>query len=131
MDDDSEHKVDDSDDGRVLDSEEIREEECDIVSENDGNTAMLTVEMSAFLSGFSGSTPTLVLLAPGLLWPGEAIHLELLGRKRVKAVLVYDVILTQAASPHIWSRRGVPQPCMLWRSAHGCGSTAHPLTHPP
>ena len=43
--DDSEHKVDDSDDGWVLDSEEIGEEESQIVSESDGNTAVSTVEM--------------------------------------------------------------------------------------
>ena len=44
MDGDSEHKVDDWDDGWVLDSEQIGEEESE-VSESDGNTAMLTVEM--------------------------------------------------------------------------------------
>ena len=44
MGDDSEHKVDDQDDGRVLDSEQIGEEESE-ASESDGNTAMLTVEM--------------------------------------------------------------------------------------
>ena len=43
--DDSEHKVDYSDYGRVLDSELIGEEESDIGSESDGKTAMLTVEM--------------------------------------------------------------------------------------
>ena len=43
--DDSEYKVDDSDDGWVLDSEEIGEEESQIVSESDGNTAVSTVEM--------------------------------------------------------------------------------------
>ena len=52
MDDDSEHKVDDLDDGWVLNSERIREEESETVSESDGNTAVLTVEMWAFLSGF-------------------------------------------------------------------------------
>ena len=45
MDDDSEHKVVDSDDGWVLDSVYTGEEESDIVSESDGNTAMLTVKM--------------------------------------------------------------------------------------
>ena len=43
--DDSEYKVDDSDDGWVLDSEEIGEEESQIMSESDGNTAVSTVEM--------------------------------------------------------------------------------------
>ena len=46
MDDDSKHKVVDSDDGWVLmfDSEQTGEEESEIVSERDGNTAMLAVE---------------------------------------------------------------------------------------
>ena len=49
--------------------------ESEIVSESDGNTAMLTVEMRACLSGFSCSTPTLLLLAPILLLGlGEATH---------------------------------------------------------
>ena len=52
--------------------------------ENDGNTAMLTVKMLAFLSGFSCPTPTFLLLAPMLLRLGEATHSELLGMKRVK-----------------------------------------------
>ena len=52
MDDDSKHKVDDLDNGWVLNSEQIGEEESDIVLENDGNTAVLTVKMWAFLSGF-------------------------------------------------------------------------------
>ena len=45
MDDNNDHKVDDSDSGWVLDSEEIGEEESEIVSDSDSNTAMLTVEM--------------------------------------------------------------------------------------
>ena len=64
MDDVSEHKVDDSDDGWVLDPEWIGEEKSDTVSESDGNTVMLTIKMSAFLSGFSCPTPTWLLLAP-------------------------------------------------------------------
>ena len=44
-DDDSQHKVDDSDDGWVLNSEQIGEEESETVSESEGNTAMSTVEM--------------------------------------------------------------------------------------
>ena len=64
MDYDSEHKVDDSDDRWVLDSEWIGEEESETVSESDGNSAMLTVEMWAFLSGFSCPAPTFILLAP-------------------------------------------------------------------
>ena len=54
------------------------------MSESDGNTAMVTVKMWAFLSGFSCPTPTLLLLAPILLGLGEATHSELLDRKRVK-----------------------------------------------
>ena len=68
MDDDSEHKVDDSDDGWVLYSEWIREEESDIVPESDGHTAMLTVEMWAFLSGFSCRHPYAVPLSPNITW---------------------------------------------------------------
>ena len=45
MNDDSEHKVDDPDDGWVLDSEYIGEEEREVVSESDGNTAVLPIEM--------------------------------------------------------------------------------------
>ena len=41
MDDDSEREVDDSDNGWVLDSEQ----ESEIVSESEGNTAMLIVEL--------------------------------------------------------------------------------------
>ena len=48
MDDDSEHKVDDSDDGWVLDSEQIWKEESEIVSESDGNTAMLLLKCEHF-----------------------------------------------------------------------------------
>ena len=44
MDDDSEHKVDDSDDGWVLDSEYTGKEESDTASESDCNTTMLTVK---------------------------------------------------------------------------------------
>ena len=61
MNDDGEHKVDDMDGWLVLDSEKSGEEESDIVSESDGNMAMLTAEMWAFLSGFSCPTPTLLL----------------------------------------------------------------------
>ena len=43
------------------------EEESEVVSESDGNTAILIVEMWAFLSGFSCPVPTLRLLAPMLL----------------------------------------------------------------
>ena len=52
MDDDSEHKVDDLDGGWVLGSESSGEEESDILSESDVNTAMLIVEICAFLSFF-------------------------------------------------------------------------------
>ena len=45
MDFDHEHKDDDSDNGWVLDPEKTGEEESEIVPENVGNTAMLTVEM--------------------------------------------------------------------------------------
>ena len=48
MGDDSGHKVVGSDNGWVLDSEYIVEEESGIVSESDGNTAMFTVKMSRF-----------------------------------------------------------------------------------
>ena len=41
----SKHRDDDSDNGWVLDSEKTGEEESEIVSENDDNTAVLTVEM--------------------------------------------------------------------------------------
>ena len=44
--------------------------------------------MWAFLSRFSCPTLALLLLAPILLGPGEAIHSELLGTKRVKGWLV-------------------------------------------
>ena len=47
-------------------------------------TPMLTVEMWAFLLGFSFPAPTLRLIAPILLWLGEATHSKLLGTKRVK-----------------------------------------------
>ena len=53
------------------------------MSESDGNTAVLIVEMWVFLSGFSCPTPTLLPSAPKLLWLGEATHSELLGTKRV------------------------------------------------
>ena len=45
MDDDSRHKVDDLDNGWVFDSAKIGQEESEVVSESDGNTAVLTVEM--------------------------------------------------------------------------------------
>ena len=82
----SKHKDDDSDNGWVLDPEKTGEEESEIVPENVGSTAMLTVEMWAFLSGFSCYTQTLLLLAPVLLGPGEATYPELLGMKRVKMI---------------------------------------------
>ena len=93
MDDYSEHKVDDSNDGWVLDSEKVGEKESDIVSdsENDGNTAMLAAEIWVFLLGFSCPTPTLLLLAPILLWPGEATQLELLGTKRIKGFFLVAI----------------------------------------
>ena len=53
------------------------------MSESDGNTAVLTIEMLAFLS-VSCPTPTLLLLAPVLLGLGEATRSELFGTKRVK-----------------------------------------------
>ena len=84
MDDDSEHKADDSDDGLVLDSEWIGEEESEDVSEGDGNTAILTVRMWAFFSGFSCPIWTLLLLAPILLELGEATHSENLVRIGLK-----------------------------------------------
>ena len=52
MNDVSGHKNDDSDDGRVLDFKYIGEEENEVVSESDGNTGKLIVEMWAFLSFF-------------------------------------------------------------------------------
>ena len=55
------------------------------VSQSDGNTAVLSVEMWAFLSGFSCPTPTLLLFVPALFGPREATHWELLGMKRVNA----------------------------------------------
>ena len=55
------------------------------MSESDGNTAMLTVKMSAFSSGFSCPTQTLLLLAPVSLGPAKATRSEFLGRKRVKS----------------------------------------------
>ena len=57
-------KLIDLDDGWVLDSEKIGEEESGVVLESDGNTAMLTVKMSAFLSRVSCPTLTLLLLSP-------------------------------------------------------------------
>ena len=45
MGDDSEHIVDDSDDGWVLESEQTGEKKSEIVSESDGNNAVLTVKM--------------------------------------------------------------------------------------
>ena len=45
MDDDSEHKVDELDDGWELDSEWTGEKESEIVSESDDNTAVLAVRM--------------------------------------------------------------------------------------
>ena len=45
MDNVSERKSDDLDDGWVLESKYFGEKESDIVSENDGNTTMLIVEM--------------------------------------------------------------------------------------
>ena len=49
------------------------------------NTAMLTVEMWALLSGFSCPTQTLLILAPILLGSGEATHSALLRMKRVNS----------------------------------------------
>ena len=48
------------------------------MSESDGTSEMFTVEMSAFLLGFSCPVPTLRFII-GL---GEATHSELLGTKR-------------------------------------------------
>ena len=48
MDDDSENKTDDLDDGLVFDSEWIGQEECEIVPEGDGNSAVLTIETWAY-----------------------------------------------------------------------------------
>ena len=62
------------------------------MSESDGNTAMLTVEMGAFLLGFSCPTPAVLLLAPILLGLGEATRSELLGTKRVKTSYTYIYI---------------------------------------
>ena len=45
MGDDSEHDVDDSDDGWVLDFEEIQKEQSETVLESEHNTALLNVEM--------------------------------------------------------------------------------------
>ena len=86
--DESKHKVNNVDDGWVLDSALIGEEESDIVSESDGNTAMLTVEMWTFLLSFSCPTPTLLLLAPVLLGLGETDHSEILGTERVNQIKV-------------------------------------------
>ena len=77
--DDSKHSVEDSEDGWALDSEYTDEKESEIVSESDGNAAMLTVKMWAFLSIFSCPTQTALLLAPILLGPGEATHSESFG----------------------------------------------------
>ena len=77
MDFDSEHKYD----AGVLNSE--------VVSESDGNTAVLTVEMCTFLSGFLCPAQTLLLLDPVLLGPGEATHSELLGTKRVNTTFSF------------------------------------------
>ena len=63
--------------------------------ESDGNTAMLTVEIWAFLSGFSCPTPTLLLLAPILLGLGEATHPELLGTKWVINPSVFSSVAVQ------------------------------------
>ena len=57
-----------------------------MVSESDGNTAMLTIKMLAFLLGFSCPTPTLLLLAPIL----QVTHSELLGTKRAKPFSLED-----------------------------------------
>ena len=94
--DDSEHKVDDSDDGWMLDSEEFGQEESEIVSESDCKTAMFTVEMCALWSSFTRPTPALLLLAPILLGLGEATHSELLGTKRVNQFSWYEIMVGNA-----------------------------------
>ena len=63
--DDDEHKVVDSDDGWVFDSEYTCEEESETVSESDGNTAMLTVETWAFYPDFPAQ-PNLAPLIPNI-----------------------------------------------------------------
>ena len=45
MDDDSRHKVDVLDNGWVFDSAKIGQEESEVVSESDGNTALSSVKM--------------------------------------------------------------------------------------
>ena len=82
MDYDSEHKVDDSDDGWVLDSEYTGVLESEVGSESDGNTAVLTVEMWGFLSGFSCSTQTLFLLAPIITWARGSDSLRIISHEK-------------------------------------------------
>ena len=52
-------------------------DESEIVSESDGNTAMLTLKMGAFLLGFSCPTQT-APLSPNIAWRSEerscAVH---------------------------------------------------------
>ena len=52
----------------MLDSEEIGEEEGEIVSECNGKTAMFTVEMCALLSGFTRAHPNFAPLSPNITW---------------------------------------------------------------
>ena len=68
MDDDSEHKVDDSDDGWVLDSEQIWKEESEIVSESDGNTAMLLLKCEHFYQVVFLPRPNFAPLSPSVTW---------------------------------------------------------------
>ena len=60
---------------------------------------MLTVEIWAFLSGFSCPTPTLLLLAPILLGPGEATHSELLGMKPRTGLSIWNCLFVWCAFP--------------------------------
>ena len=63
-----------------------------------------TVEMWAFLTGFSCLTPTLLLLAPILLGLGEATYSELLGTERVKVWLA-DLIWAEVITvTNIWGQ---------------------------
>ena len=73
-------------------------DESEIVSESDGNTAMLTLKMGAFLLGFSCPTQTLLLLAPVLLGPEEVTPSELFGTKRVEVYHVQHIFIFQLPS---------------------------------
>ena len=87
MDDDSEHKVDDLEDGDGCFTLNKLGRRRMKLCQSDGNTAMLTVKMWAFLSGSSCAIPTLLLLSPILLGLGDATNSELGSTERVKYAL--------------------------------------------